>query len=83
MNQLELLRDSGCILRAIKREDNCYGIYNKKNCIGVLTTDEFDSFLQGKTCILDDLGAVWNYSEYPETMKPIASKVYKFMGYIE
>lgn len=83
MIQLELLNDGECILKVVKREDHCYGIYNRKNCIGVLTTEELNSFLQGKTHILDDLGNVWNYSEYSESIKPPMSKMSEFMGYIE
>lgn len=83
MNQLELLNDGECILKVVKREDRCYGIYNQKNCIGILTAEELNSFLQGKTHILDNQGTVWNYSEYSESIKPPMSKTFEFMRYIE
>jgi hypothetical protein len=79
MNHLELLNDDRCILRAEKRADLCYGIYNEKNCIGVLTSEELQEFFHGKTIILDGSGNTWNYLEYPDSMKPSSDKILEFI----
>jgi hypothetical protein len=80
MKQLVLLNIEGCILRAIKRDDQLYELYGEvKFCIGVLSCEEIHEFIEGKTAILDGSGKTWNYSEYPQSMKPSLERIVSFM----
>jgi hypothetical protein len=80
MKSIDLLNSRGPILRAIKYNSDRFDIIDRYNyLVDILDAEEIKAFIHGKKVIIDSKNKAFDFTLYPEAMKPDIKVLNKFI----
>jgi hypothetical protein len=79
---IELLNSESCILTATKTGAGKFLITDQfKDLVSIISSEEMKDFVHSGHCIVNTQdGKVWDYSKFPDSMKPDLQKLNEFIG---
>jgi len=80
MPNVVLLNSEGDILKAFKTEQGFIILDEHRETIATLNEEEIFDFTRGNLELTDSKGKIFNYMEFPNSMKPNLKMLDEFIG---